>query len=96
MFSIVFYSKTIGKQKNLSEWVNPTTSGPKNWHTVSSDILDQNCKCFLETYFVFLNHLTKPPTEVVHLTEISHLTVYFIETFVNTKTLLRSKGCFYL
>ena len=70
MFSIVLYSKTIGKQKTLSEWVNPTTSGPENWHIASSDILDQNCKGFLETYFLFLNHLTRPPTEVVGLTDI--------------------------
>ena len=77
MFSIVFYSKTIGKQKTLSEWVNPTTSGPKNWHIVSSDILDQNRKCFLETYFVFLNHLTKPPTEVVGLTVLLLLKVFY-------------------
>ena len=69
LFSIVFYSKTIGKQKKLSEWVSPERSRSEFWHKASSDSVDSNCKCFLETYFVFLNHLTKPPTEVVHLTD---------------------------
>ena len=70
MFSIVFYSKTIGKQRMLSEWVNPKTSGPENWYIAFSDIVDSNCKRFLETYFVFLNPITRPPTEVVRLTEL--------------------------
>ena len=69
MFSIVFYSKTVGKQRMLSEWVNPKTSGPENWYIAFSDIVDSNCKRFLETYFVFLNPITRPPTEVVHLTD---------------------------
>ena len=65
MFSIVFYSKTIGKQKKLSEWVNPKTSGPENWHMAFSDIADSNCKRFLETYFVSLNPITRVPRELL-------------------------------
>ena len=51
LFSIVFYSKTIGKQKKLSEWVSPERSRSEFWHKASSDSVDSNCKCFLETYF---------------------------------------------
>ena len=51
MFSIVFYSKTIEKQKTLSEWVNPKTPRPKNWQIAFSYRLDSNYKRSLETYF---------------------------------------------
>ena len=69
MFSIVFYSKTIGKQKKLSEWVNPERSRAEIWYKAFSYSVDSNCKRFLETYFVFLNLITRAPTEVVDLTE---------------------------
>ena len=68
LFSIVFYSKTIGKQKKLSEWVSPERSRSEFWHKASSDSVDSNCKCFLETYFVSLNPITRLPREVVDLT----------------------------
>ena len=68
MFSIVFYSKTIRKQKKLSEWVNPERSSAEIWHRAFSYSVDSNCKHSLETYFVLLNHITSAPTEVVDLT----------------------------
>ena len=68
MFSIVFYSETIGKQKKLSEWVNPERSRAEIWYKAFSYSVDSNCKRSLVTYFVLLNHITKAPTEVVDLT----------------------------
>ena len=69
LFSIVFYSKTIGKQKKLSEWVSPERSRSEFWHKAFSDSVDSNCKRFLETYFVSLNPITRLPREVVDLTD---------------------------
>ena len=71
MFSIVFYSKTIGKQKKLSEWVSPDTSRAEIWHKAFSYSIDSNCRLSLETYFVFLNPITRAPTKVVDLTDIA-------------------------
>ena len=71
MFSIVFYSETIGKQKKLSEWVNPERSMDEIWYKAFSYSVDSNCKRSLVTYFVLLNHITKAPTEVVDLTALS-------------------------
>ena len=51
LFSIVFYSKTIGKQKKLSEWVSPERSRAEIWHKAFLYSVDSNCKRFLETYF---------------------------------------------
>ena len=68
-FSIVFYSKTIGKQKKLSHYVNPDDSRSGTWHNAFSYIVDRNCKVSLETYFAFLNLKTRRPTKVVDLTE---------------------------
>ena len=70
MFSIVFYSKTIGKQKKLSHYVNPDDSRSETWHNAFSYIVDRNCKVSLETYFAFLNLKTRRPTKVVDLTDI--------------------------
>ena len=96
LFSIVFYSKTIGKQRMLSEWVNPKTSGLENWYIAFSDIVDSNCKRFLETYFVFLNPITRPPTEVVPLT-VNSLSIYdytILQKFTHTYTCLSSLDSF--
>ena len=68
MFSTVFYSKTIGKQKKLSHYVNPDDSRSGTWHNAFSYIVDRNCKVSLETYFAFLNLKTRRPTKVVDLT----------------------------
>ena len=51
LFSIVFYSKTIGKQRKLSEWVSPERSRAEFWHKAFLYSVDSNCKRFLETYF---------------------------------------------
>ena len=51
MFSIVFYSKTIGKQKKLSHYVNPDDSRSDTWHKAFSYRVDSNPKRSLETYF---------------------------------------------
>ena len=68
LFSIVFYSKTIGKQKKLSEWVSPERSRAEIWHKAFLYSVDSNCKRFLETYFISLNLITRVLREVVDLT----------------------------
>ena len=51
MFFIVFYSKTIAKQKKLSHYVNPDVSRPETWHKAFSYRVDSNPISSLETYF---------------------------------------------
>ena len=84
MFSTVFYSKTIGKQKKLSHYVNPDDSRSETWHNAFSYIVDRNCKVSLETYFAFLNLKTRRPTKVVDLTVL-----VFANEFLQRKTRFR-------
>ena len=81
MFSIVFYSETIGKQKKLSEWVNPERSRAEIWYKAFSYSVDSNCKHSLVTYFVLLNHITKALTEVVDLTDIKRVWMRKLSAF---------------